>query len=162
MKKQYPVIGLVFGLMMSHVNAKQATQITRQQVIAINESFVAAMRQKNFAVYEKYLHENTVIYLDFEPGVDNEPVQVKVSEFKMLAQMSMQMTDAIQVDDDVLSVTVDPQNNQVTLVSRSTVQMDMKGTRVTDVSEGTTVFGLIDGQIKILSVHSTLLSSTTH
>ncbi|WP_223787406.1 nuclear transport factor 2 family protein [Marinicella meishanensis] len=162
MKKQYPVIGLVFGLMISHVNASQATQITKQQVIAINDSFVTGMREKDFSVYEKYLHESTLIYLDFEPGVDNKPVQVKLSEFKMLAQMSMRMTDDIQVDDEVLSVTVDRQNNQVTLVSKSTVTMDMMGTRVTDVSEGTTVFGLINGQIKILSVHSTLLSSTTH
>ncbi|MFC3192827.1 nuclear transport factor 2 family protein [Marinicella sediminis] len=160
MKNHAPVSGLLMGLLMSPLSSAQTTEITKERVIAIHESFIQAMHNRDFSVYEPFLFEGTQVYVDLDPAPDNELQKLALKDFRQLAEMSLQMVEELNIEDELLTIEINASGDQATLISKSTIQMSMLGTEVTEVSRGTTVYGLIDGAIKILSISDEIISTT--
>lgn len=158
MKNLTPVTGLLCSLLISPVNAAQATDLTRERVVEINGTLIKAMENKNFQAYDQYLFDGTEIFIDLDPAPNNPLQKVALKDFRMLAMMSLQMADEISIEDEILSINVNP--DEISLTSKSTVIISMMGERVTEVSEGTTVYGLVNGEIKILSMSSEIITSS--
>ena len=116
------------------------------------------MENKNFQAYDQYLFDGTEIFIDLDPAPNNPLEKVALNDFRMLAMMSLQMADEISIEDEILSINVNP--DEISLTSKSTVIISMMGERVTEVSEGTTVYGLVNGEIKILSMSSEIIASS--
>ena len=157
MNKHVPVIGLM-GLMLTPMSHSQTTELSREAVIAIHQEFVDAVHDRNFSVYEKYLDANTEIFVDMDPAPGNELIKVELKEFKELALMSLQLAEEIEVVDDLLDVSINAQKNQATIRSRTTANITMLGTKITEISEGETVYGIRDGAIKVFKVSDEVLS----
>ena len=158
MKNLTPVTGMLCSLLISPVQAASANELTRERVVEINGALIAAMEDKNFAAYDQYLYDGTEVWIDLDPAPDNELKKVPLKDFRMLAMMSLQMADEIIIEDEILSIQVNPED--ISLTSKSTVTISMMGEQVIEVSEGTTVYGLINGEIKILSMSSEMIASS--
>ncbi len=159
MKNHLPVIGLM-GLMITQWSQSHAAEINTKDVIAIHESFIDAIKDRDFTVYEKYLHKDTKIFVDLDPAPGNELQRIELDEFKELALMSLQLADEIDVVEDLIKVDHNKQNNEVAIYSRSTVNMTMMGTHITEIAEGITVYGVREGSIKILSISDQVIESS--
>ncbi len=162
MKTHTTLIIFLIGIMLPTIGMSQSTGLSKEQIIAIHDSFIVAFEQRDFSVYEKYLYADSQIYMDMDPAKDNELVKIELDDFKKIAAMSLQMAEQIDIADELLSVEINTEKNQATVVSKSTVSMSILGTNITEISKGTTVYGLVDGEIKIKSISDEMISSTTH
>ena len=65
----------------------------------------------------------------------------------------------VDVQNEVLSVTVDTARNEATIREKTTATVTMMGVTMRDVSIATTRYGVVDGAIKVLETADQLISS---
>lgn len=133
--------------------------LTEQKVKDISKEMVQAIKDKDFSVMEKYMYPGSKITVDLDPANNRGEKEVSYEEFMMLTKMSMQMMGDAEIHDELLSISVDKEKNQATIEEKTTIVMEMMGMTLEDISIGKTTYGVIDGQIKVLSTEDQLISS---
>ncbi len=150
---------LAIALLLLPLSAIANPVLTEDTVRGISAEVAQAMRDKDMSVIEKYMHPDSRIVIDLDPDLNAGQQEIRYEEFMMLSQMSMQAIEDIEVHDEVLSVSIDEANNQATIEEKTTATVTMMGMKMKDVSLTKTTYGVIDGQIKVLSTEDQLISS---
>ena len=128
-------------------------------VRAISNEIADAVRNGDVAVFKKYLHPDSRIVVDLDPAINSGQQEIAYNEFMALTEMSMQAMESIDLHDEVISVSVDEAKNQATIEEKTIATVEMMGIKMKDVSLTKTTYGVIDGQIKVLSTEDNLISS---
>jgi len=133
--------------------------LDEKTVRGISAELAQGLRDSDITVLEKYLHRDSRIVIDLDPALNSGQQEVSYDDFMTLAQMSMQAFEDVKIHDEVLSVSVDKAKNQATIEEKTTAIIQAMGMTIKDVSLTKTTYGVIDGQIKVLSTEDQLLSS---
>ncbi len=128
-------------------------------VRGISAEVAQALRDSDMSVLEKYLHRDSRIVIDVDPAVNAGQHQISYDEYMALSQMSMQVMDNVEIHDEIIAISVDEANNEATIEEKTTALIEAMGMKIKDVSLTKTTYGVIDGQIKVLSTEDQLISS---
>ena len=128
-------------------------------VKAISQEFVQAIQNGDISVYEKYLYPGSKIVMDLDPSISAGQTEVSYDDFMAMTSMGLSMLENADIHDELISISVDEGRNEATIVEKSTAVMDMMGIKLKDVSIGTITYGVVDGQIKVLSMEDQLIST---
>ncbi|MCB1582450.1 MAG: hypothetical protein R3E90_00950 [Marinicella sp.] len=135
--------------------------LTTKKIEAINKEVNAAIKQGDLSVLEQYLIADTEIYIDLDPDPTTGVKKIDYSEFKKLAQLSISMLDNMDIEEEIISIDLDDSNDQATLKVKAKVRTTMLGMIISEESTSTTVFGVIDNEIKILKISDELITLKT-
>lgn len=144
-------------LVPGYVNADPT--VDEATVKAISQEFTQAMKNGDISVFEKYMYPGSKIVVDMDPSNSSGQVDISYDQFMQLTEMAIGMMGDAEIHEEVISVTVDEKNNQATIKEKTSATIEMMGMKMRDVSIATTTYGVIDGQIKVLSTEDQLISS---
>ncbi len=133
--------------------------VDEETVRAISKEIADAVRNGDVAAIGKYLHPDSRIVVDLDPALNSGQMEIPYEEFMALTEMSMQAMESIDLHDEIISVSVDEAKNQATIEEKMIATVEMMGMKMKDVSLSKTTYGVIDGQIKVVSTEDQLLSS---
>lgn len=133
--------------------------VDESTVRGISAELAQGLRDSDITVLKKYLHRDSRIIIDLDPAVNSGQQEIGYDQFIALSEMSLQMMESVDIHDEVLSVSVDEANNEATIEEKTTAIIEAMGMKLKDVSLTTTTYGVIDGQIKVLSTEDQLISS---
>lgn len=155
----FRLISVSLVLMLLAVNATANPVLTEERVRSISAEMTQAARDRDFSVIEKYMHPGSQIIIDLDPAPNSGETEIGYEEFMQLTKQSWEMVKNVDVHVEELSLSVDNENNQATIEEKTTVDYEMMGMKVKDVSVGQTTYGVVDGEIKIIKIADQLLSS---
>jgi len=126
----------------------------------ITEEISEAAKNKDVTPMEKYMYEGTVIVVDMDPHPDKGLVEMPFDDnFVDLAKMTMQMTTDWNYQDEIVSIDIDKAKNQAIVKEKSSVSYTIMGQKVSETTSAVTVYGVVNGEIKILNTREQLISS---
>ena len=155
----YKAVFVMLALVMLPVHAQAEPVLDEETVKAISQEMLQAVKNGNFAPFQKYMYPGSKIVVDLDPSNSAGQTEISYDEFMSLTQMALGMMQGADIQDEVISISVDERRNQATIVEKTTTVLDMMGTRIRDVSVSETTYGVVDGQIKVLSTEDQLISS---
>ena len=147
----------VFLLFSTPVSAEIA--LTEDVVKAISAELMDAVQEADISVFEKYLHPSSKIVVDMDPSPSAGQVEVEYEQYMALLAMSLPMMQNAELHEEIVSISIDEANNQATIREKVSATVEMMGTKVRDVSISETTYGIIDGQIKVITATDQLISS---
>ena len=133
--------------------------VDEKTVRAISDEFLDAALEGDMSVFEKYMYPGSKITIDLDPAEDRGELEVSYDDFMQLTEMAIGMLQEADIDNEVLSVSVDAARNEATIREETTSVMTMMGITMRDVSIATTTYGVVNGQIKVLETKDELISS---
>ena len=133
--------------------------IDEDTVRGISAEFSAAIETADIATFRKYLHPTTKILVDLDPSNSAGEMEISYDDYMGMMEMALPMMQGSDIQEEVLSISVDSANNQATIKEKNIAVMDIMGVKVKDVSISETTYGVIDGQIKVLIAKDQLISS---
>jgi len=148
---------VVLALIPGYVTA--APVLDEDTVKAISKELIQAVKGNDFSVIEKYMYPGSKIVIDMDPAEDSGQMEISYDEYMALTKMGMGMMQSIDIQEELISISVDDKNNQATIEEKTTAVMEMMGVKMKDVSVNTTTYGVVDGEIKVLSTQDHLISS---
>lgn len=156
MRRVISVIAALF-IISGYANAEQI--LDEATVTAISQEFTQAIKDGDMSVFEKYMFPETRIVVDMDPAINSGQTEISYEQFMALTEMAIGAMQNAEIHEEVLSFSVDEGTNQATIKEKTTATVEMMGIKVNDVSISTTTYGIVDGEIKVLSVVDELLSS---
>lgn len=156
MKKLTSIL-ITLLLVPAYVNADPT--LDEDTVKAISQEFTQAMKNSDISVFDKYMYPGSKIVVDMDPSNSSGQIEISYDQFMQLTEMAMGMMGDADIHEEVISVSVDEISNQATIKEKTTATIEMMGMKMRDVSIATTTYGVIDGQIKVLSTEDQLISS---
>jgi len=148
---------VVLALFPGYVTAEPV--LDEDTVKAISQELIKGVEGNDFSVIEKYMYPGSKIVVDMDPAEDSGQMEMSYDEYMALTKMGMGMMQSIDIDEEVISISVDEEKNQATIEEKTTSVMEMMGVKMKDVSVNTTTYGVVDGEIKVLSAEDHLISS---
>ena len=133
--------------------------LTEDVVKEISAELLVAVQEADMSVFEKYLHPSSKIVIDMDPSPSAGQMEVEYEQYMGLLAMSLPMLQNSQIDEEIISISVDEANNQATIREKVSATVEMMGTKVRDVSISETTYGVLDGQIKVITATDELISS---
>ena len=133
--------------------------VDEETVRAISDEFLDAVLEGDMSVFEKYMYSGSKITIDVDPAEDRGELEIGYDEFMQLTKMAIDMLQEADIDNEVLSVSVNAARNEATIREETTSVMTMMGITMRDVSIATTTYGVVNGQIKVLETRDELISS---
>lgn len=133
--------------------------VDEKTVRAISDELIEAAVQGDFSVFEKYMYPGSKIKVDVDPAENRGEIEISYDDFMQLTKMAIDMMQGAEIENEILSVSVDATNNRATIREETTSVMTMMGITMRDVSVATTTYGVVDGQIKVLETEDRLVSS---
>ena len=155
-KKLLPVL---LALVVIPGTALAEPVVDEATVRAISKEFNKAIVNGDLSVFEKYMYPGSKITIDMDPAKDRGNMDISYDDFMQLTTMALEMMEGADVEDEVLSVSVDDASNQATVREKTTATVSMMGIKMRDVSIATTTYGVVNGQIKVLETQDELISS---
>lgn len=138
--------------------------IDKESVLRINKESYQAILDGDISIIEKYIYPETKIIIDMDPEKNKGETEISYENYIKMAKATMSMikNPGVNVDysEEVLSVSLDEQKNQVTVLSKSTTVTEMMGFKLEDISEDEAVYGIVGDQIKLLRFKNQLISSS--
>ncbi len=135
------------------------TVLNEELVKAISSEMTMAVKNNDFSIIEKYMHPESKIIIDMDPANNSGEKEIGYDEFMQLTKMSMAAMKNPEIDDELISIHVDKERNEATIVEKTTAIVEMLGMKMKDVSINKTTYGIINGEIKILSTEDQLIST---
>ena len=151
--------GIVVALALMPLSGLANPVLDEATVREISAEVAQALRDSDMSVLEKYLHRDSRIVIDVDPAVNAGQHEIGYDEYMALSQMSMQVMESVDIHDEIISISVDEANNEATIEEKTTALVEAMGMKIKDVSLTKTTYGVIDGQIKVLSTEDQLISS---
>ena len=139
--------------------ATAETVLDEDAVIGISDEVKQAIKNGDLAVFKKYLYPGSKIVVDMDPSNSAGQVEVSYADYMQLLEMALPLMQEADIQDEIISVSIDEAKNQAAVKEKNTVTMDMMGVKMRDVSISETVYGIVNGQIKVLSATDQLISS---
>lgn len=139
--------------------ATAETVLDEDAVIGISDEVKQAIKNGDLAVFKKYLYPGSKIVVDMDPSNSAGQVEVSYADYMQLLEMALPLMQEADIQDEIISVSIDEAKNQAAVKEKNTVTMDMMGIKMRDVSISETVYGIVNGQIKVLSATDQLISS---
>lgn len=133
--------------------------VDERTVRAITDELYAAMLDGDVSVFEKYMYEGSRIVIDTDPWNSAGQVEVPYEQFMGLLTLSLSAMQDADIHNETVSIDVDEKNNQATIKEKTIAVVDMMGVTVRDESISMTTYGVVDGQIKVLSTEDQLVST---
>lgn len=133
--------------------------LSEAQVTTIHKKITQGFLEGDLSFIDKYLYPGTKIFVDLDPSPSAGEKEVSMQEYRGMLEMGMQMMEDAEVDEQILKVTTDKDRNTVTIESKTIAQMTMMGIPMEDVSISTTVYGVVNNQIKVLEARDTIIST---
>ena len=127
-------------------------------VRAISAEMFQAVKEGDISIVEKYYYPGSKIVLDMDPADDAGRSEIGYEEFLMLAEVGIESMSGGEYMVEVTDVVVDEEKNQATIEESSTAVTEMMGVMLTQSSVSTTLFGVVDGEIKVLASEERLVS----
>lgn len=156
MKKLFAVF---VCLLLTSGIASAETVLDEDVVRGISVELKQAVLDGDISVFKKYLYPGSKIVVDLDPSNSAGQVEISYADYMGLLEMSLPLMQGADISDEVLSVSVDAENNQATIKEKTIVIMEMMGVKIRDESISETTYGIVDGQIKALSATDELISS---
>ncbi len=161
MKNTIHSISIIVLTLMASACHQHRSLLNSNNIRAINTELTDSFLQGDLSVIEKYLYHGTEIFIDLDPDPNQGLAQISLKEFRELAKMSLELIDDMEINEEIISIEIDSENDQATLVLKSHASTSIMGMTITENSISTTVFGLINGEIKILKTSDELISMST-
>lgn len=139
--------------------AAAETVLDESTVKGISEELKQGVLSGDITPFKKYLYSGSKIVVDLDPSGSEGQIEVSYDDYINLMEMALPLMQHADIQDEVLSVSIDEKSNQATIREKTSVTIDMMGTRIRDVSISETTYGIVDGQIKALSATDELISS---
>ena len=133
--------------------------IDEDTVRGISAELSAAIETANIDTFRKYLHPTSKIIVDLDPSNSAGEMEIGYADYMGMMEMALPMMQGSDIQEEVLSISVDAANNQATIREKNIATIDIMGVKVRDVSISETTYGVIDGQIKVLVARDQLISS---
>ena len=111
------------------------------------------------SVFEKYMYEGIRIVIDTDPSNSAGQVEIPYDQFMGLTALALSAMEDADIHIETISIDVDEAKNQATIKEKTIAVVEMMGVKVRDESVGVTTYGVVDGQIKVLSSEDQLISS---
>ncbi len=132
--------------------------IDEDAVRAISAETLQAAKDGDTSVIQKYFYSGSKIVIDLDPADDAGQSEIAYEEFVQLAEMGMEALSNAEFVVEITGIAVDEKKNQATVEETSTVVSQMMGVLLTQVSVTETLYGVVDGQIKVLEAVERLVS----
>lgn len=126
---------------------------------SIRAEFSLAVENADTAPFAKYLHPGSKIFVDLDPSPSAGEMEVGYEDYMGMLAMALPMMQDAELYEEVLSISIDEENNQATLREKTIATMDMMGMKIRDESISETTFGVVDGEIKVLVARDQLVST---
>jgi len=153
------ILSLLIALVLFSGNVFAEMIIDENKLKEISREIVQAMKDKDFSVVEKYMYPGSKIVVDMDPANNRGEKEISYDEFMKLTKMGMEMMGDIEIHDELISISIDKAKNQGTIEEKTIAVMDMMGMKIEDISISKTTYGVVSGQIKVLSQEDQLISS---
>ncbi|WP_395373676.1 hypothetical protein [Marinicella sp. W31] len=126
----------------------------------IVEEISNAAKDKDITPMQKYMYEGTVITIDMDLHPDRGEIDMAYDDnFVQLAEMAMKMSTSWDYQNEVVSIDVDPSKNLATVKEKSSLTYTIMGETIHEISTTITIYGVVDGEIKILTTKEKLINS---
>lgn len=153
------IIPLMFALVFASGNIYADPVLNEETVEAISEEMTQAVLNNDFSVIEKYMYPGSEIIIDMDPAPGRGETKIEYDEYMKLTKMSMGMMKNPVIDNEILSIKIDGSKNEATIEEKTTAVMEMMGMKMRDVSISKTTYGVVNGEIKVLTARDQLISS---
>lgn len=128
-------------------------------VKGISAELSLAIENADIAPFKKYLHPTSRIVVDLDPSNSAGEMEISYDDYMGMIEMALPMMQGSDIQEEVISISIDNANNQATVKEKTTAVMDIMGVKLKDVSISETTYGIIDGEIKVLIAKDQLISS---
>lgn len=127
-------------------------------VRSIVGEIVEAFGQRDLDVVKAYLYPGTTIVLDLDPTGGTEPVKIDHDRYLFMLEMGMGVLEDSDIQHEILKVEMNDSSNTALVEGRATTVADILGVRVHEETISKTTYGIVNGEIKVLSIFSRVLS----
>lgn len=125
----------------------------------ISAEFKAAIENADIGPFRKYLYPESKIIVDLDPSNSAGEMEISYTDYMGMIEMALPLMQGSDIQDEILSISVDKAANQATITEKTTATMDIMGVKVRDVSVSETTYGVVDGKVKVLIAKDQLISS---
>jgi len=125
----------------------------------IRAEFSLAMENADVATFQKYLYPGSKIIIDLDPSLSAGETEIGYEDYMAMLEMGLQLMKDAEMDEELLSISIDAENNQATLREKTTATMIIMGMKFQDATISETTFGVVGGEIKVLVAREQLISS---
>ena len=150
---------LILALMLTTGIAIADPIIDEAKVKEIGLEFKYSIKNKDFSIIEKYMYPGSKVVIDMDPANGRGEKEISYKKYMVLMKMSYQMMGESDIHEEILSISVDKAKNEATVEAKTTAILTMMGMKVEDVSINKTKYGVVNGEIKVLSTEDQLISS---
>lgn len=127
-------------------------------VRAISAEILQAVKEGDTSILEKYFYPGSKIVIDTDPAPDAGQTEVSYEDFMAVAEMGMEAMRNSEYVVEITGVSVDEKRNQATIEETGTIVGEMMGIMLAQVSVSKTLYGVVGGEIKVLSSEEQLVS----
>jgi len=151
------LLAVVFSAVAFSAAAPAAPELDEATVRSIVGDIVEAFNQRDLDVIKAYLYPGTKIVLDLDPAGGTSPVEIEHDRYLLMLEMGMGALEGSDIQHEILKLEVDPSSNTAFVGSRASTVADIMGVRVHEDTISETTYGIVDGEIKVLSIFSRVL-----
>jgi hypothetical protein len=149
---------LLLLIMMSRFLSAEPV-ITEDLLRSISKEIIQSVKDQDISVVKKYIYPGTKLIIDMDPSPSAGKSEIPYDKYIALTEMGFSAMQEAEIHDEIVSIEIDKENNQGTIEEKITATLKMFGIKMRDVSISTTVYGIIDGQVKALHAEDELISS---
>ena len=153
------LVCVIVSLLLFSNYAAAEPKLTKDVVKAISVELTDAVKAGDISVFEKYLYPGSKIVIDMDPSPGAGEMELPYDQYMQILAMSLPMMKDAELHDETLSISIDDVNNQATIREKTTATIEIMGTKMQDVSINETTYGIVNGQIKVLTATDQLISS---
>ena len=134
------------------------TLLDKDNTAAINKEFMQAMKDKDLSIIRKYMYDGTKITVDLDPDENTGEKELTLEKYIDFTKRSIEKMGTSGVDVRLVSISFNEGRNQATLELKVKVVTKNMGSNFKFVSTKKTVLGIVDEEIKIISLKDHLIS----
>ena len=151
---------IIFIMVLSSTDLHARMMIDENLVKSINQEMVEAIENRDITVLKKYLFDKSIVYLNMSPDISEAKTKIGSADYLKMTEMSFDLLDDTDVQTEILSIDVNKEDNTATIESMTTSSTEMFGSKTEDKYLSKVEYGVIKGQVKILSIDNSLVSSS--
>ena len=150
---------VLLTLIFTSISVFSEPVLDEAKVMAIGEEFREAVKNQDVSVFEKYLYPGSKIIIDMDPANNSGEKEIPYDDYMKILKMSLEMMKDAVIHDELLSISIDKENNQATIEEKTTAIVEMMGMKMEDVSINKTTYGIVKGEIKVIITQDQLVSN---
>lgn len=130
-----------------------------QELKTISKKFITALESKNLRVVKKYLYPGSKITVDLDPAPGKGQREISYQQYMKVAELSVGLLGDVEIEEEFISLDIDEVTQQATVKEKLTSTSYMHGRAKQEITLNKTVFGYVNGQLKVLATEDEIVSS---